>query len=230
MRILLVEDNEKISELIVNGLQKRNFSVDPVFNSDEAMSALGTSQFNVVILDLGLPDEDGIDILKSLRDRNNPVPVLILTARDSLDQKIYGLNSGADDYLTKPFEMDELEARLHALLRRPADRNIHKLELSNIVLDPLNKQTEIDGKPVKLSKKEVVLLEILLRSKERIVQKDNLEMQLYSYEDKGSINSVEVLLHRLRKKIESEGAKVEIYTLRGIGYMIKEKPDEKITT
>lgn len=223
MRVLLIEDNEKISGLISENLRKAGFSSEPAFCADEAFSAIATSNFNMVILDLGLPDQDGLDILKKLRSERNSVPVLILTARDSLDEKINGLNTGADDYLTKPFAMEELIARVHALLRRPSEKHDLNLELSNVVFKPLQKQTEINGQIVKMSKRETMLLEMLLRSSGKTVLKENIEMQLYSYDEEGSTNSIEVLVHRLRKKLENENAAVEIHTLRGIGYMIAGK-------
>lgn len=223
MRILLIEDNEKISGLITESLRKAGLSAEPAFCADEAVSAMAASEFSLVILDLGLPDQDGLDILKKLRAERNAIPVLILTARDSLDEKINGLNAGADDYLTKPFAMEELIARVHALLRRPSDKHNLNLELSNIVFKPLQKQTEISGRIVKMSKRETMLLEMLLRSSEKTVLKENIEMQLYSYDEEGSANSVEVLVHRLRKKLEKEQAAVDIHTLRGIGYMITGK-------
>jgi len=223
MRVLLIEDNEKISTLIADSLRKAGFTVEPAYSTDGAISAIATSKFNLIILDLGLPDQDGLELLKKLRMERDTIPVLILTARDSLDEKLKGLNAGADDYLTKPFAMEELTARVHALLRRPSDKHDLNLELSNIVFKPLHKQTEINGQIIKMSRRETMLLEMLLRSSGKIVTKENMEMQLYSYDEEGSANSVEVLVHRLRKKMEKESAAVEIHTLRGIGYMMAGK-------
>ncbi len=223
MRVLLVEDNEKLSGLIEASMNKAGFSVESAYGGEEALGALAASGFGLIILDLGLPDIDGMEVLRQLRAAKNPVPVLILTARDNIDEKITGLNAGADDYLTKPFEMRELVARAHALFRRPAHDHQLKLEVGNIVFDPVHRQAEISGKGIRLSKRETSLLEILMRSSGKTVTKDTLEIQLYGFEEDGSANSIEVLVHRLRKKLLAESAEIEIHTLRGIGYMMADK-------
>lgn len=220
MRILLVEDHEKLSSTICEALENAGFKPEPAFSAGEALAALDTSEFSLMVLDLGLPDEDGLGLLKKIRKDKNPVPVLILTARDTLDEKLEGLNSGADDYMTKPFEIKELVARIHTLMRRPAGVHYLNLELANISYDPQDRLTKVSGKTLKLSKKEVALLEIMLRSNGKTVPKEKLEMDLYSYGEEGSANSVEVLLHRLKKKLMDAGAEVDIHALRGIGYMM----------
>lgn len=227
MRVLLVEDNRKISKLLCDGLAEAGFNAEPALTADEALAALSTATFSLVVLDLGLPDQDGIEVLNTLRNQKNSVPVLILTARDTLDQKLKGLNSGADDYMTKPFETAEVVARVRALLRRPSQAHNPVLELENIVFDTQARQAQIDDKVIRLSKRETSLLEIMLRSTGKTVPKENLEAQLYGFGEEGSANSIEVLVHRLRKKLIAEQARIEIHTLRGIGYMMTGAPDAK---
>lgn len=220
MRILLVEDNSRLSEAIVGSLVKAGFEIDPVAQAEDALAVLAQQTYDLVILDLGLPDMDGMEVLRELRNKRNTVPVLVLTARDSPSDKISGLNKGADDYMVKPFDTEELVARLNALLRRPAMSLSDVITLNNLSFDTSNRQTKIDDATVELSRKETDLLEQLLRSIDRIVTKKVIETRLYSYDEKGSANSIEVLVHRLRKKLLSHGADIEIHTLRGIGYMI----------
>lgn len=225
MRILLVEDNPRLSEAVNESLAKAGFEVDPVSGGADALSAVSAQTYDAVVLDLGLPDIDGTEVLRQMRERKNAVPVLILTARDSLSDKIGGLNQGADDYMVKPFETEELVARIHALLRRPAQALGSVLTLGAISFDCISRQLTIAGATIELSRRETDLLEQLLRSAGKIVTKKAIEMRLYSYEERGSVNSVEVLVHRLRKKLDSQSSGVEIHTLRGIGYMIADKQD-----
>ncbi len=223
MRILLVEDNEKLIALLSDSLRQAGFTVDESVCAEDAYAALDVASYDLVILDLGLPDEDGMDVLKTMRSNRNSVPVLILTARDMLDQKIKGLNAGADDYMTKPFESEELVARVRALMRRPAQSHDIYLRLGRVIYDTVARQAEAGGELVRLSNRETSLLEIMMRASGKIVTKENLEMQLYGYDEEGSANSVEVLVHRLRKKLDQAKADVLIHTLRGIGYMMTDK-------
>lgn len=220
MRILLVEDNERLAEAISENLTAAGFAIDHVARGEDALTVTADQQYDAIVLDLGLPDIDGMDVLKALRDKKNAVPVLMLTARDQLSDKIEGLNKGADDYMVKPFETDELIARLNALLRRPVQAVSEIITVGNLSFNTTNRQAMARDKILELSKRETDLLEQLLRSLGKIVSKKSIEMRLYSYDDKGSVNSVEVLVHRLRKKLESYDAGIDIHTLRGIGYMI----------
>lgn len=219
MRILLVEDNQRLAEAVSEGLSKAGFEVDPVGAGGDALAALGSQPYDAVVLDLGLPDIDGTEVLRQLREKKNTLPVLILTARDGLSDKISGLNLGADDYMVKPFETEELVARIHALLRRPAQALDAVLALGGLSFDSIARQAKVGAQNIDLSRRETDLLEQLLRNAGKIVTKKTIEMRLYSYEERGSVNSVEVLVHRLRKKLPPG---IEIHTLRGIGYMIAE--------
>ena len=220
MRILLVEDNERLSEAIKESLYKAGFEVDAVAEGEEALSVARHQPYDVIILDLGLPDMDGIKVLEELRNQKNAVPVLVLTARDALSDKIAGLNSGADDYMVKPFEVDELIARIKVLLRRPSETRGTIIKLNNLSFDTINRYVQVENKVLGLSRRELDLLEQLLHSADKVVTKKSIEQRIYSYGETGSANSIEVLVHRLRKKLAEEAAGIEIHTLKGVGYMM----------
>lgn len=220
MRILLVEDNERLSEAIKESLYKAGFEVDAVAEGEEALSVARSQLYDAIILDLGLPDIDGMKVLEALRGAKNQVPVLLLTARDALSDKIAGLNSGADDYMVKPFEVDELIARIKALLRRPSQATGTVTHMSNLAFDTVNRYAQIGDKVLDLSRRELDLLEQLIQAGDKVVTKKSIEQRIYSYGEKGSANSIEVLVHRLRKKLADQGAGIEIHTLKGVGYMM----------
>lgn len=222
MRLLLVEDENSLLELVQRSLARAGFAVDAVSTADDARSALATSQYDAVILDLGLPDDDGLAVLRQLRQQRDGTPVLILTARDGVDDRVEGLNSGADDYLLKPFAMPELLARLKALLRRPSGALGLVLEAGNIRFDTIGRTLTIDGKPLSLTAREMTLLENLLRRAGRVVPKQYLEERVYGFDDEVTPNSLEVLLHRLRRKLSGSAFSGEIHTVRGVGYLLAE--------
>lgn len=220
MRLLLIEDETSLLDLIQRNLVRAGFTVDAVGTADLARSALSTSRYDAVILDLGLPDEDGLIVLREMRSRRDATPVLILTARDDVEDRVTGLNSGADDYLLKPFAMPELVARLKALLRRPSGALGVVLEAGNVRFDTTGREVTIDGKPLALTAREMSLLENLLRRSGRVVPKRHLEERVYGFDDDVTPNSLEVLLHRLRRKLAGGGFSGEIHTVRGVGYML----------
>jgi len=220
MRLLLVEDNDELSELVVKSIGPAGFSADRVATAADAISVLGSTHYAAVILDLGLPDEDGLAVLRSLRSRQSAVPVLILTARDGVNDRVAGLRAGADDYLVKPFAVEELLARLEALLRRPGQLLGKSLELGNLVFDTAARQIFIDGAPQVLSARELALLEILMRRSGRVVSKRVVEDQIFGLSNDVGSNAVEVYIHRLRKSLQDLGANVAIHTIRGVGYLI----------
>lgn len=223
MRLLLVEDNRRLSGFVSEGLKQAGFETDQVYEAEEALASLDVQTYDLVVLDLGLPDLDGLHVLKKLRERNPNLPVLVLTARDSLEDRVKGLNAGADDYVLKPFEMEELLARIRALLRRPGQSLGNILRTGNVEFDTHSRETRIEGRAVRLTRRETDLLEQLLRCAGQVLAKELIESRLYSYGETGSANSIEVLLHRLRKKLEDGGANTVIHTLRGIGYLIAEQ-------
>lgn len=220
MRILIVEDTPKLSALLTDTLGEAGFETDQAYTASEALDALSDDMHDLAVLDLGLPDKDGLDVLKEVRSNKNMIPVLILTAREKLDDKLHGLNLGADDYLVKPFEMQELIARVRALLRRPATAIETLITIDNLKYDTVNRVATVNGEHVNLSKREVDVFEQLVRSEGRVVPKEKIEKAIYSYGGEGSPNSVEVIIHRLRKKLQRHRAKPQVHTLRGIGYMI----------
>ena len=222
MRLLLVEDNDRLAQLVVKGLSEAGFTVDRVARLDEAAAALATGKFDTVVLDLSLPDGDGGEWLRKRRAAGDKLPFLMLTARASTGDKVKGLNSGADDYLAKPFEMEELVARLKALLRRPGGVLGLTLELGRLSFDTVHRETAVAGRRLSLSASELTLLELLLRRAGRVVPRRLLEEGLYGFDDDVGPNSLEAHVSRLRKKLEAAEAGVQIHTLRGVGYLAAE--------
>lgn len=223
MRLLLIEDNERFADLLKRGLAASGFVVDILGTASDAMAVLETTRFEIVILDLGLPDVDGLDVLAEMRRRRDATPVLILTARGSLKDRVNGLGSGADDYLVKPFALEELIARLRALLRRPGNLLGVPLELGNLTLDTVARQVFVGEEPLFFSPREIAVLEHLLRRSGRVVGKNLLESNLYGMSQEIGSNAVEVYIHRLRKRLAEVDASVQIHTLRGVGYLISER-------
>jgi DNA-binding response OmpR family regulator len=182
-----------------------------------------TTSYAAVILDLGLPDEDGLSVLRDLRHRKNPVPVLVLTARGGVQDRVLGLRSGADDYLIKPFAFEELLARLEAHLRRPGQQLGSSLRLANLEFDIRHRQATIAGRPEVFSSREIAVLELLMRSAGRVVPKKQVEDHIFGLSGEVASNAVEVYVHRLRRQLSEKGAAVSIHTIRGVGYLIAEK-------
>jgi DNA-binding response OmpR family regulator len=223
MRLLLVEDNERFAALLKQGLAAAGFTVDLLATAEDASTALLTDRCDIVVLDLGLPDADGLSVLAEMRLRGDSTPVLILTARGSLSDRVTGLQSGADDYLVKPFALEELIARLQALLRRPGNLLGLALKLGNLTLDTVAREVLVDNRPIAFSPREIAVLEHLLRRSNRVVAKNLLETSLYGLSQEVGSNAVEVYVHRLRKHLAEIGASVQVHTVRGVGYMIVEK-------
>lgn len=216
MRILLVEDDAALGEGIRTALKPEGYTVDWLGDGASALHALSHESFELVVLDLGLPRLDGLQLLRRLRSDGNPVPVLVLTARDATADRIAGLDAGADDYLVKPFDVDELKARLRALLRRRFNRAQPVLEYRDIRLDPEAQQVSYQGQPVSLSRKEFVLLHELLSQPGRVLTRDKLQQLLYGWHEEIESNALEVHIHHLRKKLHPD----LIRTVRGVGYLV----------
>lgn len=214
MRVLLIEDDELIAHGILAGLRAHGLTVDGVRTAAHAEAALSAAHCDVVILDLGLPDEDGMRLLQRLRAKGMMLPVLILTARDAVQDRVAGLRAGADDYLLKPFDLDELVARLHALLRRAAGRSVDVITHGPLRLDPASGEVSLHGRAVALSRRELALLAALLHAGGRILSPDQLKDSLYDFSEEIESNALNVHIHHLRRKL---GADV-IETVRGVGY------------
>ena len=223
MRLLVVEDNEQLAELLAQGLRTAGYETDVLTSLEEASAVLRTTFYAALILDLGLPDGDGLALLRELRHRNNPIPVLVLTARGGLHDRVHGLRSGADDYLVKPFALEELVARLEAQLRRPGNLLGSSLRIANLEFDTTNRQASIDDQPQVLSAREIAVLELLMRSKGRVVSKKQVEDHIFGHSGEVASNAIEVYIHRLRKQLAERGAKVQVHTIRGVGYLIAEE-------
>lgn len=216
MRILLVEDDLSLGDGLNIGLRQAGFAVDWLRDGHSADVALQSETFDLVVLDLGLPRLSGMDVLSKARQRGNSTPILILTARDAIGEKVAGLDAGADDYLIKPIDLDELAARIRALTRRTAGRAATLLVHGEIALDPAAHTVTLAGKPVELSGREFALLHLLLDSAGRVLSRSQIEQSLYGWRDEPDSNALEVHIHHLRKKLGS----TLIRTLRGVGYTI----------
>lgn len=222
MRLLLVEDEARIAELTKVGLERVGFTVDSVATKANAAAAVGVVPYDGMILDLGLPDADGLSLLADIRKANNGIPVLILTARDAVEARVSGLNAGADDYLVKPFAMDELAARVKALLRRPGQALGLVLCAGNIAFDTVGRDVLVEGVPVPLARHELSILEHLMRRLGRVVPKSVLEDKLYGMGEELESNAIPVHVHHLRRKLAEASATPEIHTVRGLGYLLVE--------
>ncbi|WP_099866365.1 response regulator transcription factor [Pararhizobium haloflavum] len=224
MRILLVEDNRDLGEAVEGRLKREGHSVDWVRDGEAALSFAVGDNFDAVILDLMLPGRDGISVISELRRSGRDVPILVVTARSEIDDKVSLLDMGADDYLVKPFDLRELQARLRALMRRPAGQTTSMLVVGDLTMDLAGHTVQLAGRAVELGRREFRLLEILLSRAGQVVSKDRLMAQLFSIDEEVAVNALELYVSRLRRKIE--GASVEIITVRGIGYLARHvEPD-----
>jgi two-component system response regulator QseB len=217
MHLLLVEDDELLGDAIRVGLTQEHYAVEWVRDGQAAERSLRNAHHDLVLLDLGLPGRTGLDILHGLRSAGDPIPVIILTARDTVNDRITGLDAGADDYLVKPFNLHELQARVRALLRRGSGRASNLLRHGELVLDPVAHTVTHRGQPVELSPREFVVLRLLLENPGRVLSRSRLEEALYGAEGEVGSNAVEVHVHHLRRKLGNE----LIHTLRGVGYLIR---------
>ena len=223
MRVLVVEDEPRIAELVRSALERAGFVIDTVATAKDARAALSLVPFDAAILDLGLPDDDGEAVLIELRRSRSSIPVLVLTARDAVEDRVAGLDAGADDYLVKPFAMAELIARTKALLRRPGHALGITLEAGNIVFDTIGREVRVANVPLSLARHELAILEHLMRRLGRVVPKTLLEDKLYGMDDELESNAIPVHVHHLRRKLAESGATPTIHTVRGIGYLLTER-------
>jgi DNA-binding response OmpR family regulator len=219
MRLLIVEDNPALGHDIATAFRGKGHTVELVASGEDADTSLRTQSYDLVVLDLGLPDLDGREVLRRMRHRKSRVPVLILSAHDALADRVQGLNLGADDYLCKPFALAELEARAGALIRRGASGGAAAITHGRLVFDTAARQVQVDGAPLDLPRRELNLLELLLVQRGQVVAKQALLEKLFGLDDEPGVNAVEIYVHRLRKKLEPAG--VRIRTVRGLGYLLE---------
>jgi DNA-binding response OmpR family regulator len=222
MRILLFEDHGRLAASIAKGLARFGFGVDTFPTASDGLSAIDSVTYEAVVLDLGLPDRDGLDVLGELRQGHSALPILILTARDDVEDRVNGLDSGADDYLTKPFAMAELAARLRAILRRPGRALSAVLSTGHLRLDVSTRQITVNEALVRFSAREIEALEMLLRREGQVVPRASFEDCLYGLSKHVSPNSIEVLISRLRRRLSAADAGCSIHTLHGIGYLLRD--------
>lgn len=218
MRVLIAEDDAVLADGLTRSLRRAGYAVDCVGSGEQADTALSGDTYDIAILDLGLPKMDGLEVLRRLRGRKSSLPVLILTARDALDDRVKGLDLGADDYMVKPFGPPELEARIRALLRRGQSVGSSELRIGKLGFDASRRCATVGSQLLELSPRELSLLEVLMRRAGKVVGKEQLLEHLYAWDEEASNNAIEVLLHRLRKKLDNHG--IAIRTVRGLGYML----------
>lgn len=223
MRLLLAEDDPMVGAGVERGLRLAGFAVDWVRDGKAAELALQDGTYAVLLLDLGLPRQDGLEVLKKLRRSNQQIPVLIITARDAVADRVAGLNLGADDYLIKPFDLDELTARVHALVRRHKGRSQPELCLGSLCLNPLSRSVTLHGQPLNLSQREFTLLHALLEAPGDVLSREQLEESLYGWGEEIASNAIEVHIHNLRRKLGSSWVR----NVRGVGYkLVESQPPE----
>lgn len=219
MRLLIVEDNEAVARNVAGAFRSKGYAVDCVGDGEQADAALCTHPYDLVVLDLGIPRMDGLEVLRRIRGRRSRVPVLVVTARDAVHDRVQGLNLGADDYLCKPFDLAELEARAGALLRRGVGGEAAVIAHGRLALDTAARIARVDGEPLDLPRRELNLLEILLARRGQVVPKEVLLEKLFGFDEDVGVNAVEIYVHRLRKRLEH--ADVRIRTVRGLGYLLE---------
>lgn len=226
MRILVVEDDTVLAAALTRALNQAAYAVDLVEDGEEANRALsGSSDYDLVVLDIALPKIDGLAVLRRLRDRKSHVPVLILTARDTLEDRVVGLDLGADDYMTKPFDLREFEARVRALIRRGHSLSSNTLTHGRLRFDTAARRLFYDDKPIELPLRELGMIELLMLRQGRVVSKEHMVDHLFGWDDDVSSNTIEVYVHRVRKKLEPLG--IDIRTVRGMGYLLDRVDDKR---
>lgn len=223
MRLLIVEDNARLAGLVADGLARKGLTCDTAASLEAADEALACASFDAVLLDLGLPDGDGRAWLQARRQRGFVVPVLMLTARGALDDRVGGLDAGADDYLVKPAETEEIAARLRALLRRPGPRASTRIEVGPLLFDTVAQRAWSEGGPLDLTRRELGLLELLMRHAGSVVRRARIENALYGFDEDVSPNALDAVVSRLRRRLEDGGAGHMLHTIRGLGYLLEER-------
>lgn len=221
MKILVVEDERDLNRIITKHLKRNNYSVDSCFDGEEALDFVSYSDYDLIITDIMMPNVDGYEFIKRLRESKNNTPVIMLTAKDTLEDKIVGLDSGADDYIVKPFEFDELFARIRVLMRRNYGLATNIIQIEEVTLDLAKKQVAKSGEIIDLTGKEYEVLEYLMKNKGSILSRDQILNHVWDYEYEGASNIVDVIIKNIRKKLDRGEGNTIIYTKRGLGYFVK---------
>jgi DNA-binding response OmpR family regulator len=221
MRLLAVEDERELSELVKANLGRHGFAVDLAATLADARACLRTNVYDVILLDLQLPDGDGLDLLRTVRDAGRTIPVIALTARDTIADRVAGLNQGADDYLVKPFALDELVARIHAVVRRMSGAKGVLQRLGNLSFNPATQDVSVGDRSLTVPRRELATLEVLMRAGGRVVTRDRLIDELYGHGEEPASNAVDSHISRLRKRLSEAGSDVSIQVIRGVGYAMK---------
>jgi DNA-binding response OmpR family regulator len=225
MRILVIEDEEKVASFIEKGLEQSAYTVDWAANGEDGLEFARSNEYQAIVLDIMLPGKSGLEVVRELRARGVTTPVLALTARAGLEDRVAGLDSGCDDYLPKPFAFDELLARLRALVRRASSQKTTQMEYGGIVLDPVTRKVTRDGKPIELTNKEYALLEMLIRNPGQVYTRTSIMENVWGYDFDNASNVLEVYMNFLRKKVDQGFGKKLLHTVRGVGYVLREDPD-----
>ena len=221
MKILVIEDERDLNRIITKHLKKNNYSVDSCFDGQEALDFISYSEYDLIITDIMMPNVDGYEFIDKLRANKNDTPVIMLTAKDTLEDKIMGLDSGADDYIVKPFEFDELLARIRVLMRRNYGLATNIIKIEEVTLDLAKKQVAKSGEIIDLTGKEYEVLEYLMKNKGSILSRDQILNHVWDYEYEGASNIVDVIIKNIRKKLDRGEGNTIIYTKRGLGYFVK---------
>jgi DNA-binding response OmpR family regulator len=228
MRILVIEDNHRLSSSLQMNLNHEGYSVDAAYDGQEGQDLAELTPYDLIILDILLPKKDGLEVCRELRRRRVHTPILLLTARDGVDDRVQGLDCGADDYLVKPFAMRELLARLRALLRRQSPYKSGRMEIGNLVIDPVTHSVERDGNPIELTPREYALLEYFMYHPNQVVTRDMIEQHIWNYDFECGSNVIDVYVRRLRRKIDDPFEVKLLATIRGVGYRLTPPPRERV--
>ena len=221
MRILVVEDEKNLNDIIVKKLKLEKYGVDSCFDGKEALDYIFSTDYDAVILDIMLPKLDGFEVLKKIRSQEIKTPVLLLTARDGIDDRVKGLEYGADDYLVKPFAFDELLARIRVMLRRTSNNVNNVFTIADLIVDCDSQTVTRNNNAIKLSAREFTILEYMIRNKEKVLTRDKIEQHIWNYDYEGGTNVIDVYVRYLRKKIDDDYTPKLIHTIRGVGYVLK---------
>lgn len=223
MRLLIVEDEKDLNKIISKKLKADGYSVDSCYDGEEAEDCLSVAEYDGIILDIMMPKKDGLTLLKELRDKNDPTPVLLLTAKDAVSDRVKGLDSGASDYLVKPFSFDELSARIRAMLRKSGNAQSNVFTVGDLSVDTAAKRVTRGGKSIELSAREYSILEYMIRNRGVVLSREKIENHIWNFDYMGGTNVVDVYIRYLRKKIDDPYEKKLIHTIRGFGYSLDEK-------